>query len=154
MSRIETEKNKISDLDKQIAQIDDALAKLTSQGKAQTVLFQINAQKKNRQALVTQKDIEITTLDNLNKDRIEKEQNNKKIESSFGPLKYLTDVFFTNPNSNNLETVVRWIIITIVFVSDPLALILLVSAIFNLRNRKNRLTGINESAILTIGDFN
>ena len=153
LSRIQTEKDKIKDIDKQIAQIDDALTKMTSQGKAQTVLIQINAQKKNRQALVIQKTSESIILDNLNKERIDKEQSNKKIAASFGPLKYLTDIFYSNPNSDNLESVVRWIIITIVFVTDPLALILLVASIFNLKNRKDNLTGINESAILNIDNF-
>jgi hypothetical protein len=154
LSRIEVEKGKIADLNKQIDQIDNALTKMTSQGKAQTVLIQIQSQKKNREALVTQKNTEQTALDGLNTSRIEKEATNKKIEVNFGPLKYLTDIFYTNPNADQLENIVRWIISIIVLVTDPLALVLLVSASISLKNRtKKVLTGIDEKSILHIGDF-
>jgi hypothetical protein len=68
----------------------------------------------------------------------------RKIEAEVGPIKYIAAmVYGDNPDSNLLERAVRWVIILIVLVFDPLALVLVLAAQSSyrwldddLRNRK------------------
>ena len=53
----------------------------------------------------------------------------KQIEAEVGPIKYIAALIYgDNPDANTLERAVRWVIILLVFVFDPLALILILAA--------------------------
>ncbi len=53
----------------------------------------------------------------------------RKVEAEVGPIKYIAAlVYGDNPDANILEKAVRWVIILIVIVFDPLALTLLLAA--------------------------
>jgi len=53
----------------------------------------------------------------------------RKVEAEVGPIKYIAAlVYGDNPDANILEKAVRWVIILIVVVFDPLALTLLLAA--------------------------
>ena len=68
----------------------------------------------------------------------------RKVEAEVGPIKYIAALIYgDNPDSNLLERAVRWVIILIVFVFDPLSLVLVLAAQSSykwldddLRNRK------------------
>lgn len=68
----------------------------------------------------------------------------RKVEAEVGPIKYIAALIYgDNPDANLLERAVRWMIILIVFVFDPLALALVIAAQHSyrwldddLRNRK------------------
>lgn len=53
----------------------------------------------------------------------------RKVEAEVGPIKYIAAlVYGDNPDTNLLESAVRWVIILIVIVFDPLALVLILAA--------------------------
>jgi hypothetical protein len=53
----------------------------------------------------------------------------RKVESEVGPIKYIAALIYgDNPDQNVLERAVRWVIILIVVVFDPLALCLILAA--------------------------
>jgi hypothetical protein len=53
----------------------------------------------------------------------------RKVEADVGPVKYIAAfIYGDNPDSNLLERSVRWVIILIIFVFDPLALMLVLAA--------------------------
>lgn len=52
----------------------------------------------------------------------------KKIEADVGPIKYLAALFYGEANEAQLERSVRWMILLLIFVFDPLAIILMVNA--------------------------
>jgi len=151
-SKIDNETNTITDLDKQIAQIDNALQKLTDTGRAASSLAQAQSQRKTRDSLVKAKTDHLTTLDTLKNQKITAEVSNKKLEADFGPLKYIADAVYGNPTPEQMENIVRWIIFILGFVFDPLALCLLISAQFTLTNRKKRLTYPSNEGMITIDD--
>lgn len=69
----------------------------------------------------------------------------RQVEAEVGPIKYIAAMIYgDNPDNNLLEKAVRWVIILIVFVFDPLALMLVIAAQKSyhwldedLRNRNN-----------------
>lgn len=53
----------------------------------------------------------------------------RKVEAEVGPIKYVAALIYgDNPDTNTLEKAVRWVIIMIVVVFDPLAIMLLLAA--------------------------
>lgn len=53
----------------------------------------------------------------------------RKVEAEVGPIKYIAALIYgDNPDQNILERAVRWVIILIVFVFDPLALTLVIAS--------------------------
>lgn len=69
----------------------------------------------------------------LTKQKLEIEQQVKKIEAEVGPIKYVAALFNENPDVNMLEKAVRWMIIILVIVFDPLAVVLILAAVSGLR---------------------
>lgn len=53
----------------------------------------------------------------------------RKVEAEVGPIKYIAALIYgDNPNADLLERAVRWVIILLVFVFDPLAIVLILAA--------------------------
>ena len=53
----------------------------------------------------------------------------REVEAEVGPIKYIAKLIYgDNPDANLLEKAVVWVIITIVFVFDPLAVLLLLAS--------------------------
>ena len=70
----------------------------------------------------------------LDKGNIELEQ--LKIEADVGPLKYVAELIYGDEAKEHFDKAVRWIIIVLIFVFDPLAVLLLIAANISLRERK------------------
>jgi hypothetical protein len=65
----------------------------------------------------------------LNEERAPIASELRKVEAEVGPIKYIAALIYgDNPDSNLLEKAVRWVIIVIVLVFDPLAVILLLAS--------------------------
>ena len=110
------------------------------------------SQAKERAAV--QKDIEANqkTITQLNDEAAPIRAEVRKVEADVGPIKYIAALIYgDNPDANLLEHAVRWVIILIVSVFDPLALTLLLAAtktfewehnidLFNLKKKKEEET--------------
>lgn len=65
----------------------------------------------------------------LNEERAPVASELRKVEAEVGPIKYIAALIYgDNPDANLLEKAVRWVIIVIVLVFDPLAVILLLAS--------------------------
>tara|TARA_B100000497_G_scaffold49846_1_gene57406 strand:+ start:2591 stop:4531 length:1941 start_codon:yes stop_codon:yes gene_type:complete len=75
----------------------------------------------------------------LNDNRIELESEYRKLEAEVGPIKYIAEfVYGEQADKNLLEEAVRWVIITIIFVFDPLAVLLLIASQYTFEWRHTR----------------
>jgi hypothetical protein len=73
----------------------------------------------------------------LNDNRIELESEYRKLEAEVGPIKYIAEfVYGEKADKNLLEEAVRWVIITIIFVFDPLAVLLLIASQYTFEWRR------------------
>lgn len=132
VSKITVERQKLEDLDKQIAQIDNALSAMTEKSKAtrdaKSALTESKNQRKSRDELVARKDSIFEGLTTLEAEKSRLENVVKKHEVEVGPLKYLANLYYGEANENQLEQAVRFLILTLVFVFDPLAIALFIAA--------------------------
>jgi len=127
-NRIEYEKQKIADIDTQVAQIDDAIKEMVKRGRATTSLRAAAQQRKTRDKLVNQKEEYVKNISKFTEERIKLESKFKRIEAEVGPIKYISELIFSKNSTENLERAVRGVIIIIVLVFDPLAVVLLLAA--------------------------
>lgn len=104
-------------------------------------------QKPEREALqltIAEASDKISDLSNQRYD-IEREQ--LKIEADVGPLKYVAELIYGSENAkDHFDEAVRLIIIILIFVFDPLAVLMLIAANISLRERqlKKKLDETNE----------
>jgi HAMP domain-containing protein len=62
----------------------------------------------------------------------------RKLEAEVGPIKYIAEfIYGEQADKNLLEEAVRWVIITIIFVFDPLAVLLLIASQYTFAYRKD-----------------
>ncbi len=75
-------------------------------------------------------------VDSLTEEKFSLQTEIKKIEVEVGPIKYIAEfVYGETADTNMLEEAVRWVIIIIIFVFDPLAVLMLIAANYSLKQR-------------------
>ena len=131
--KIKTERDNIETARKALQQMDSQVDQLLSRGtteqNAERAVQIRRQQAKERTAL--QNDIAKSqdTIKKLNEERAPIAAENRKVEAEVGPIKYIAALIYgDNPEANLLERAVRWVIILIVLVFDPLALTLVLAA--------------------------
>ena len=67
-------------------------------------------------------------IDELTEEKYTIEAEYRKLEAEVGPIKYLAEFVYGETNQDILEEAVRWVIVTIIFVFDPLAVLLLIAS--------------------------
>ena len=60
----------------------------------------------------------------------------QKLEAEVGPIKYIAELIYGDTAKDHFDEAVRWVIIVLIFVFDPLAVLLLIAANISLRTRK------------------
>lgn len=111
------------------AQVDARLSRGDSESGAERAV-QIRRQQAPERAKL-QKEIADaqTVIAKLNEERAPIAAENRKVEAEVGPIKYIAALIYgDNPDANLLERAVRWVIIILVLVFDPLAIALVLAA--------------------------
>jgi hypothetical protein len=109
--------------------VDQIMGRSTSEQGADKSNAVRRSQQKDRAALA--KDIEANQklIASLNEERAPIAAEVRKVEAEVGPIKYIAALIYgDNPDANLLEKSVVWVILTIVFVFDPLAVLLLLAS--------------------------
>jgi hypothetical protein len=131
---IESARRALSQLD---AQVSARLDRGTSEASAERSVQIRAAQRRDRQAYTKEIDeaqvrIEKSnaTIQSLSLEKAPLASQYRKIEAEVGPIKYIAALIYgDNPDNATLERAVRWVIILLIFVFDPLALMLVIAAI-------------------------
>lgn len=73
----------------------------------------------------------------LSEQKFNLESEYRKLEAEVGPIKYLAEFVYGNEtNKDMLEEAVRWVIILIIFVFDPLAVLLLIASQYTFNTQR------------------
>lgn len=131
--KIATEKENINQAKKAIeqmnAQVDQMLGRSDNERGAERAVSIRKNQAKERAELQAQISKSQKTIQQLQQERAPLAAESRKVEAEVGPIKYIAALLYgDNPDQNILERAVRWVIIIIVLVFDPLALVLILAA--------------------------
>jgi hypothetical protein len=125
----------------QVAQSQTLIERLRSQLGDKDNAQQLEADIDEQQIRVSNANTEIDTL---TEERIALEAEYRKLEAEVGPIKYIAEfVYGEQADSNMLEEAVRWVIIIIIFVFDPLAVLLLIAAQYTFDFRRKEVEDDN-----------
>lgn len=106
----------------------DILNGLVSQADVKDANFIRNTQRRERENISRSIRSSAERIKTLNTELTPLRQESARMEAEVGPIKYVADLIYGKEGKESIEKAVRAVIITIVFVFDPLAIILLVAA--------------------------
>jgi hypothetical protein len=109
--------------------VDQVMGRSTDEKGADKAVAIRKAQGKERTRLLDEITTEQKTISNLNEQRAPIAAEVRKVEAEVGPIKYIAALIYSDsPDSNILEKAVRWVIVLLVVVFDPLAVALILAA--------------------------
>lgn len=111
----------------QLAQLDRAINIQLDANRATQALAARQRQVAERDQIRQKLDSEQQSLQKLEQVKTELRQKISILESEVGPIKYVAE-FFVGAGSVDVEKAVRWMILVIVLVFDPLAVLMLIAA--------------------------
>lgn len=107
-----------------IKAINDRIQELRNQANTKTV--DIDSRVEELEGFI---DLEQKKIDEVREEKFVYEKEYRKLEAEVGPIKYIAEfIYGENADNNLLEEAVRWVIIVIIFVFDPLAVLLLIAS--------------------------
>jgi hypothetical protein len=135
--KIKLSKENIDANRKNLKQLDEAVDQVmarstTEQGASNAVQIR-RSQTKERTRLIQEIEAEQKTIASLAEERAPIAATIRKIEAEVGPIKYIASFIYGDTSTELLEKSVVWMIIIIVFVFDPMAVLLLIAANYSLQ---------------------
>ena len=121
---------------KALDQLDKALDKYIDMEYVTRGLKERKKQEEERTLLTTAINEASDKISNLTLKKSELALEQDKIEAEVGPIKYIAELIYGENAKDHFDKAVRWVIIVLIFVFDPLAVLLLIAANISLRSRK------------------
>lgn len=137
--RIQSKQRTVDLLDKQISNIDGALNKYIEMGSVTRGLREKQKLDAERKTLEQQRQEVDQELIEMKSERNTLAAEQKKVEVEVGPLKYIAELIYGDGAKDHFDSAVRWVIILLIIVFDPLAVILLIAANFSLTRNNSSL---------------
>jgi hypothetical protein len=122
-AKTEVQTQTVADLDRRVGQIDAAIAEMVKRGRTAGALEAIGAQRKLREALVSQRRHEAETLANLKSEAAAVAAKSRQVEVEAAPIMYVAQLM-----GATTEQAIRLLILLMVLTCDPLALALTAAA--------------------------
>ncbi len=132
--------------EKTLNQLDKALDVYIANEYVSRGLKERAKQKEEREILNKTINEATTKILELNKAKNTVEIEQIKIEAEVGPLKYIAELIYGDEAKNHFDEAVRIVILILIFVFDPLAVLLLIAANISLKQyrMKKNLTQVNK----------
>ena len=131
--KIKQEEKIIERAEKTLAQLDKALDVYIDKEYVSRGLKERNKQKEERDLLNKSIDEAMEKIANLNNSKSSINIEQLKLEADVGPLKYVAELIYGDNAKDHFDSAVRIIILILIFVFDPLAVLLLIAANISLR---------------------
>lgn len=150
--KIEREQKRIDDANLVVAQLDQAVQTLIDYDRIRGddgAIAVREEQKDERDNLNTIIDDAYGIMGDLQSNRLELSQEQLSIEAEVGPIRYIAELIYGDEtNEAILNSAVRIVILIIIFVFDPLAVLLLVAANMSLRDNSRKVTTKKVAAVV------
>ena len=152
--KIRQEEKIIERAEKTLAQLDKALDVYIDKEYVSRGLKERNKQKEERDLLNKSIDEAMAKIADLNNSKSSINIEQLKLEADVGPLKYVAELIYGDNAKDHFDSAVRIIILILIFVFDPLAVLLLIAANISLNQwrdkRDERKTDTMERALKRI----
>jgi len=113
----------VADLDRRIAQVNQAVEKSIARGNSRAAMALVEQQKSNRADLTAAHFKETKALADLQVEKAKVDGERKAVEADLGPVRYLATLLGSTD-----EQTMRWFILVVALLLDPAAVLLLLAA--------------------------
>jgi len=121
---------------KALDQLDKSIEVYFNEDFATKGLRERKKQEEERYDLNSAIEVASNKINDLTTEKAELQLEQDKIEAEVGPIKYIAELIYGDEAKDHFDEAVRWVIIALIFVFDPLAVLLLIAANISLRSRK------------------
>ena len=133
---LQSEKGRIDNAQRALASLD----RLVAESSTENAVNLRQRQTKERKQLLSEISDANSTIKELSAKALPLRKENLKQEVEVGPIKYIAELTIGDSNQADLERAVRWVIILLVLVFDPLAVVLLIAANIGFKNTSKNTT--------------
>ena len=145
--KIQLEQTKIDSAKTTLAQLDAQVNEMIGRSASTRAVnrsITIRKQQDEERVTLTQSIQESQAkIDELREQLIPHKMQNRQLEAEVGPIKYIAALIYgENPDENLLEKAIRWVILLIVGVFDPLAVVMLIAANWSMRHESVSESGL------------
>jgi len=122
--------------------VDQTMSRSNDERGAERAVQIRRSQQAERTRLLREIETEQKKIQALNEEAAPIRAEVRKVEAEVGPIKYIAALIYgDNPDANLLEKAVRWMIIVLVLVFDPLAIMMVLAATESLKWERSGLRG-------------
>ena len=141
--QIEQRQNTISRSQTQLEKMDELVINTTEEtswfsSSSQRAIDERNNQREERLLLEKTIDESLNKINELSDKKAGIKTEQLKLEADLGPIKYVAEFIYGNEAENHFDKAVRIIIIILIFVFDPVAVLMLISANISFKERRMR----------------
>ena len=136
--KIRQEEKIIERAEKTLAQLDKALDVYIDKEYVSRGLKERKKQKEERELLNKSIDEAMAKIADLNNSKSSINIEQLKLEADVGPLKYVAELIYGDNAKDHFDSAVRIIILILIFVFDPLAVLLLIAANISLNQWRDK----------------
>ena len=144
---IKSEQKTITRAEKQLQSLDDALDRYIELGAVSKGLNKREEQQEERDKLTNMVNKSQVRIDELLDEKSVYDLEIKNFEVEVGPLKYISALIYGDEALTFLENAVRWVILILVFVFDPLAVLLVIAANITIKQELTRIKREKDKAL-------
>ena len=156
-ARLAQQQRRIDDAQQVIGQLDQAVQTLINYDRirgAEGSLAVRQSQSLERQTLNLSIDDAGEAMETLLSSKLVLETEQLVIEVEVGPIKYIAELIYGDSDKELLDKAVRFVILLLVVVFDPLAILLVISANMSLMERRGEsMTFLGDDATEAVEDF-
>jgi hypothetical protein len=134
--KIKVAEGNIETFRRQLKQMDEAVEQVlarstTEQGAARSMAIRSN-QSRDRNNVAKEIEANQKLIASLREESSPLRTEVRKVEAEVGPLKYIAELIYGEDAKNHLDSAVRFVIILLVLVFDPLAVLMVIAGNYNL----------------------
>ena len=157
--QIEQRQNTISRSQTQLEKMDELVINTTEEtswfsSSSQRAIDERNNQREERLLLEKTIDESLNKINELSDKKAGIKTEQLKLEADLGPIKYVAEFIYGDEAENHFDKAVRIIIIILIFVFDPVAVLMLISANISFKERRMNQSSNLENYIEELEDNN
>jgi hypothetical protein len=139
-TKIDREQKRIDSNQTVLDQLDSAVQVLTEsqriRGKDGAIAVR-EAQQEQRDAIQAQIDSALNNIQELQAEKSKLEIERVSLEAEVGPIKYVAELIFEQSDKEMLDKSIRYVILLLIFVFDPLAVLLLLAFNMSMKTKED-----------------
>ena len=136
-ARITSDKDKQVRLTNSLDLLDKSVTVRLTDSHAGQALKSLKSQKSDREEIQKNIDTIQSDIDNLNSQKLKIQHSQSLINSKLGPIRYVAQLFGGGSDEASMDSAVRYMILTIILVFDPLAVLMLIAANMSIQHAHN-----------------